>query len=337
MKHLAFPSIEQFRNIVKVVNDRTYHNGFVIKPIIKFRGSVKSHGTNAAIVFDTYDNVFYAQSRSNVLSLTSDNAGFAQYFETNRTFFESWLKNIAELSDGERYISIYGEWCGGNIQKGVAISGLPKMFLVFALRLSNLDEDGNPESTWFFDHFNVPKNDIKCFPIWVFEKYDIEIDFNHPELAQNKLVAWTEAVEASCPIGEWFGKEGVGEGVVYHAVSSNIPGFNISDLLFKVKGALHSASKVKTLAAVDVEVINNINELVLTLATENRFHQGVQVLTEQGINMDDPKNTRHFIAWVKDDIIKEDKDSILASGLDFGKVIANICSISGKWFNNRSY
>ena len=29
------------------------------------------------------------------------------------------------------YCAIYGEWCGGNIQKGVAINGLNKMFVIF--------------------------------------------------------------------------------------------------------------------------------------------------------------------------------------------------------------
>jgi len=333
MKHLSFPSIEQFRNVVKSVSDRTYHNGHVRKPVIMFRGTVKSHGTNASIVYDREENVFYAQSRSNVLSLTSDNAGFCQYFETNREFFETWLRNT--VSDGERYYSIYGEWCGGNIQKGVAISGLPKMFLIFALRLSNLDEDNNPVSNWYFDNLEVPKNEIGCYSIASFGTYEIAIDFNNPELSQNQLVEWTEGVEEVCPIGKFFGNEGVGEGIVYHPVSADIPNFHLSELFFKVKGEKHSVSKVKTLAAVDVEVINSINELVASLATDNRFNQGIQVLTERGIDVNDSKNTRDFITWVKDDVIKEDRDTILVSGLDFGKVIGNITSMAGKWFNSR--
>ena len=337
MKHLAFPSIEQFRNVVKVVNDRTYHNGFVIKPIITFHGHVKAHGTNAAIVFDTQENVFYAQSRSNVLHLTYDNAGFCQYFETHRNFFENWLRELHEDSKvfrPHRYISIYGEWAGGTIQKNVAISGLPKMFLVFAIRLSNLDDEGNPKSEWYFDNIEVPKNDTACWSIETFGKYIIQIDFNNPELAQNLLVERTEAVEAQCPIGKYFGNEGMGEGVCWHGVTSNYP-FYVSDLLFKVKGEKHSASKVKTLAAVDVEMIDNINELVNSLATLNRFTQAKQVLTEQGLDMDDFKNTREFITWVKNDIIKEDTDTILASNLDFENVIRAISNLSGKWFTGK--
>lgn len=333
-KHLSFPSIEQFRNVVREVTYRANARDMAVKPIIRFRGTVKSHGTNAGVVFDLVDDVIYAQSRSNVLSLDKDNAGFCQFFETNRAWFDAFLR-ANSLTGDFRYVSMYGEWCGGNIQSGVAITGLPKMFLVFALRYSNLNDEGNPKSQWAFDNIIIPENDIGIHSIDKFGTYDVVIDFNSPEHVQNDLVAWTEAVEKRCPIGAHFGVEGVGEGIVYHGVSSNVDGFHVRDLMFKVKGEKHSVTKVKTLAAVDVEVINNIRILVDSLATENRFAQGLSVLSEKGLDPTDAKNTRDFIMWVKDDVIKEERDTILASGLDFGKVVGGITTKAGKWYNSR--
>jgi hypothetical protein len=336
MKHLSFPSIEQFRNVVNTVRNRAKYDGIDVLPTITFRGTVKSHGTNASIVYDRVDNVFYAQSRSNVLSLENDNAGFCQFFENNREYFENLLKSNSIMN--RRYTTIYGEWCGGNIQKGVAINGLPKMFLVFAICFLDLESDDNRNDVWVMSNLNEyikgVDNKIGVYHIESFPTFDIKINFNHPELVQNQLVTYTEEIENECPIGKYFGVSGTGEGIVYSPIECS-ENFNLCGLMFKVKGEKHSVSKVKTLAAVDVEVINSMNELVDSLATLNRFEQGITVFKEQGIDINDSKNTKLFIDWVKNDVIKEDKDTILASGLDFGKIVGNISSKAGKWFNSR--
>ncbi len=43
-----FPSIEQFRHAVRAVRDRASFNGTPV-PTLRFRGTVKLHGTNAGI------------------------------------------------------------------------------------------------------------------------------------------------------------------------------------------------------------------------------------------------------------------------------------------------
>jgi hypothetical protein len=99
------------------------------------------------------------------------------------------------------------------------------------------------------------------------------------------------------------------------------------------KGRINS-SKVRTLASVDVEIIKNTKELVDSIVSENRLNQGVQVLTEQGIEITN-KATKDFIDWVRKDVLKEEKDTILASGLGFSKVLAAVSSKAGQWFNQR--
>ena len=100
------------------------------------------------------------------------------------------------------------------------------------------------------------------------------------------------------------------------------------------KGRINS-SKVRTLAAVDVEVIKNIQLLVDSIVTENRLTQGIQVLSEQGVDVSDNKATKEFINWIRNDVIKEETDTILASGLDFNKVMNSVSSKAGRWFVQR--
>ena len=143
------------------------------------------------------------------------------------------------------------------------------------------------------------------------------------------MINITEGVEAECPVAKYFGVSGIGEGVVWHT------SFNNNTLLFKVKGEKYSSSKVKKLAAVDVEVIKNIQLLVDSIVTENRLTQGIQVLSEQGVNVSDNKATKEFINWIRNDVIKEETDTILASGLDFNKVMNSVSSKAGRWFSQK--
>ena len=90
-------------------------------------------------------------------------------------------------------IAVYGEWCGQGIQKGVAISELPKMFVVFGLKAINAEGEGQWLDLVMYDDFTRPEQRI--FNIMDFEHWVISIDFEKPEVFQNKMVKITEAVE----------------------------------------------------------------------------------------------------------------------------------------------
>lgn len=120
----------------------------------------------------------------------------------------------------------------------------------------------------------------------------------------------------------------VGEGIVWQPVD---PEYRSGEFLFKVKGELHSASKVKTLAAVDVERVNGIKELVDNLVTEQRLNQGIEYLKEQHLQVDN-KNMGPFLKWVAGDVFKEEMDTITENGFeqkDLGKEISNKARV---WF-----
>lgn len=221
----------------------------------------------------------------------------------------------ASLPDVSKETSywIYGEWCGGNIQKGVALNQLPKMFVIFAIRENDKWLDMRELA-----HICWPSASIwnsMQFPHW-----EMDIDFNQPELAQNELVKLTEAVEAECPAGKHFGVSGIGEGVVWTH-------YDDGDMYtFKVKGTAHSVSKVKTLAAVDIEKVNSINEFADYAVTENRMEQGISILRAQNVDVTDPKNMGTFLRWLANDVFKEERDTILAADLnekDVGRAISN--------------
>ncbi len=242
---IKFPSIDQFRNVIRHVKTHAQYagkdeNGDAIfdqsKPIptLKFRGTVKLHGTNAGIVYDVATESLTYQSRERELSLTSDNAGFMLAQMKNehlwRNFFDTmYHPHIAK-------IAVFGEWCGKGIQKGVAVSELEKMFVIFAVKFIFIDGTSawadplDPGESAFTSIPNV--YDIEEFPMW-----EIDIDFNHPELAQNKMIEITEEVEKECPVGKHFGVSGIGEGVVWTCVSD---GWNDSGTWFKVKGEAHA-------------------------------------------------------------------------------------------------
>jgi hypothetical protein len=66
VEHVSFPSIEQYRNVCKLVRERAQHDGLPLPRLTLF-GSVKLHGTNAGIGF-TEDGEMWAQSRSLIVT-----------------------------------------------------------------------------------------------------------------------------------------------------------------------------------------------------------------------------------------------------------------------------
>jgi hypothetical protein len=127
-----------------------------------------------------------------------------------------------------------------------------------------------------------------------------------------------------------LGSYGVGEGIVW-TCTSKIPGFRTDDLVFKVKGQKHSDSKVKVLAPVDVEKVNNIKAFVDYVITDHRLEKGIENLKQQGLDID-IVNTGPFLKWVGNDVIKEETDTLQASGLNSKEVMGAVSKAARDWF-----
>jgi len=319
-KHISYPKIVQFRNVVSNINREITYTGLdeegkaiydpsIEKPTLTFKGTVKLHGTNASVCFNSREG-FWIQSRRNIITVEKDNAGFAFFAESKKEEFQDLIDVIILENniDINRFtVSIYGEFAGKGIQKGVGISELDKAFYVFGVKVSKpQDEKFN---AYWIDSSNVKNTERRIFNVEDYETYSIDVDFNMPQLAQNKFAEITEKVEKECPIAKSFGVENsVGEGVVWSVEYKN----NVHR--FKCKGEKHSVSKVKTLANVDVEKLKTIQDFVEYSVTQNRFDQAIEnVFGEEDL---DVKKMGDFIRWFIKDITAEELDTMLENGLE---------------------
>lgn len=319
-EHISFPSIGQFKNAIQQIQQSAKYHG-VPAPKVTFQGTVKLHGTNAAIcrkVGGGIDNIYF-QSRERIITPGDDNAGFAAWGHSQREMLNHLFDEIYLVSDyeDEDTVQIFGEWAGGSIQKGVGLNYLEKQFFVFGIRVSKDSESQkwmNMDLVSSIVHTQSTLFTITDFPTW-----EVEIDMNTPTLVQNHLIELTEAVEKDCPVsrkllGEEFDKELIGEGIVWTAIPDHALPFSVAGIRFKVKGEKHVVSKVKTLAPIDTELVKSVDAFVEYAMTENRLKQGLDKLREKGLELD-TKNTGEYLKWVMQDVFKEESDTMEASGL----------------------
>lgn len=317
MKFKKFPSIEQFRNTVKAVRKYMIHKDLE-EYAVEFIGNVKLHGTNAAIVLD--DGQLFYQSRSRIIDINSDNAGFAWFCESNKDHLHSWMK---KYSPGNSFV-MFGEWVGKGIQKGVGISEIEKSFFPFAFKV-----DGRwVEAEQFIDAIEELR-DIRVFSHLVQNMASIVIPFHNPESVIADLESVTQRVEKECPVAKDFGISGIGEGVVWIPADVNL--LQWTDLWFKVKGDKHSNSKTTTGAKVKVAVVENLKEILDNVVTANRLEQGLQVLKESGKEID-VKYTGEYIRWVIGDIMREEREFFLANNAKPEAVNSHIANRAREFF-----
>jgi hypothetical protein len=322
MKFKKYHSINQFRDVVKSVqrqadfkglddeNNAIYENS--VKPIIKFKGTVKVHGTNAGITYSPVEGIL-GQKRNSLLSADNlaSHFGFNQFVQVEKSeYFTKVMSQLwEEHCEGDEQMVIFGEWAGSNIQKGVAVAELEKAFYFFDAGV--VDQEGNIK---WIQGITLPE-ESKVYNILDFETFEIEIDFNKPELSVDKLIDITTKVEDECPVGKYFGVQGIGEGVVWTSF------YKDQKLIMKVKGEKHSVTKVKKLASVDVEKLESIIKFVDYACTENRVLQAIQETSA-----DSRQHTPDVIRWVANDIIKEETDTLLENGLEWKQVAKNVAN-----------
>lgn len=328
-RHVKFPKITQFRNVVKDIchmssyvgqdeNGEPIFDGNRPKPILEFTGTCKLHGTNSGISFNKKDGM-WAQSRTNIITPEKDNAGFAFFVESKKDIFQKMFDEIRSKLNGSIYpddiITIYGEWAGNGIQKGVGINQIEKSFFIFGVKLSPasvISIEGNPndDAAYWIDYTYLRSPEDRIYNITDFKTFKISIDFNNPGLIQNDLIAHTEGVEKECPVSKQLGAEGdsCGEGIVW------LTKYNGSTVRFKVKGTAHSTSKVTKLAEVDIEKLKNITSFVESAVTDNRFNQGIKEV--YGDSELDMKKFGDLIRWIIKDILDEEMDVMTENGLE---------------------
>ena len=322
------PPFQKWTSIELLHNVRRNLDILENKIKLTYRAKIKLHGTNAGVQVTT-DGKITAQKRSAIISPQSDNAGFAAWVEANIDYFLA-LKNTEN-------ITIFGEWCGDGVQKGVAISQIKrKIFAVFAIQFG--DDINSPRKLEIRPHkirkFLPEHPDIFVIP---FYGEPITIDFDNEE--QLKSVAETinrmvEEVEKVDPwVKDTFGIEGVGEGLVmYPETDKLIPRASYTQYLFKAKGLKHQVVKSKKAVSIEPELVKTIEEFVDLFVTESRLEQG---LTEACDGELDMKKMGDFLKWFAHDVQKESVAELEAAELTWKEVNKYIMNRARKWYQNK--
>lgn len=305
-----YHSIEQFRNCIKEVQ-RLYKDKPL--PTLTFTGSVKLHGTNAGVELPA--NI--PQSRNQVLTENNDSYGFYTFHKERKKIFQQIYDSLGL----DLPVVIYGEWAGKRIQQNVAISKLDRAFYIFGIKVIT-----GEDTHYWLKNYAINYPDEFIINVKAIQKYEITIDFNYPKLSQNRLQELTLEVEQECPIAKFFGVSGIGEGIVWEHI--NDEGQMLS---FKVKGEKHSSSKVKVLAAVDTEKVNSIKEFVDTVLTDARLEQAYFECNDPA----DMTGIGIFLKWINTDILKEESDTLEASGLTIKDVGSAISKQAKQWYINK--
>lgn len=337
-RHVKYPKTTKLSDVVKEVSHRFLFDGtddegnLVFKdpnnlPTLTFTGTVKLHGANAGVCFSQTPegNEFWYQTRNNITGQPEDLYGFHLFCDARKKHLSRIVTQV--ISDNKETIqhefnnqyivSIYGEWCGANIQKNVAITGLEKMWVIFGAKVSDAnDKEGK---TIWLDHRSLSQNDVNIFNINDFKTYSIDIDFKNVKDSEDEILRITDEVESECPVGKAFGVSGIGEGVVWsHRFDDG------KVVRFKVKGQKHSETKSKgekknKLAQLSPEKLESINDFVLKHVTENRLNSNVEKCFEgrEPLVSDFGK----FLQFMRNDIFSEASDDLVESNIDASLVV----------------
>jgi len=275
-----------------------------------FANGILVHNSNAGVSHNDKDGI-WIQARERIITIEKDNFGFAFFVKSNQEIFEQFFKDIYSennIDPKEFTTTIYGEFAGPGIQKGVAISQLKeKSLFIFGVKISK-PQDSEFKSYWL-NSSNLRSKENRIYNIEDFKKFEIDVDMNFPQLSQNKFVELVEEVEKECPVAKEFGISGIGEGIVW------VIDYEGNKHRFKTKGSKHSVSRVRTIASVDVEKLKSVQDFVEYSVTENRFNQAINEVFGSKENMD-VKKMGDFLRWMIKDITSEEMDTMIENNLE---------------------
>lgn len=341
-KHYPFPSINQFRHSIRDLKNRACYvgkddNGDPVydwsKPLskIEFEGTVKLHGTNAAIVYDTKSCEIYAQSREHVITPEKDNAGFARWTEENKSKIkEIFAKLVSCWPDAtpNKYV-LFGEWCGKGVFSNVAIGQLPKMFVIFGMQAVYHMESEDITEWWNCESSHLACPEINIFNISSVPVYQVTIDLAYPEACLAEIEKFTTQVGDECPFAKSMGVSGIGEGIVWKPAHDSSYRF-----AFKTKDERHSASKIKKLPTVDIEKLNGVKAFVIKHVHEDRLEQAYAATCSDPATAG-MEQVGSFLRWLNQDVWKEESDEAIANNITQKEIGGEISKVAVRWFREK--
>jgi hypothetical protein len=337
-------SIGKYADVIYNIKHQTYYvetleDGTVITdetrklPVVDFVCTVKLHGTFAGVRYR--DGVVTAMSKGNDITVGKDNAGFAQFVENNREYFEFYLSELADSLELEE-VSLMGEFVGKGIQKGVGINLIKdKTFIVFGIKFKQKDQDPRWAQLPHEILRQISDKDFRIRSIFEFQHEVIKIDFNHPEKALAELDKLKDKIEMECPVAKAILEEDnikideneplVGEGIVCVGFTPDGERY-----IFKHKGEKHSkANKVRQPKENDPLAQEKL-ELAEVLTPGWRLNQAIQETGAETL-----KDTGAVIKWVLGDILKEEMSTFRESNFGYDEVKKYITKIVADWYKQK--
>jgi len=309
-----FDHIEGLHNVIKWMDAVGYDKSVPVY----YKGTVKLDGTNAGVRF-TKERII-PQSKTREITPSDDNFGFAAWCSDPLVMqelrvVETLHRGIYSLSDDDS-LTIFGEWIGKGISKGVAVSQLPRQFVI----INAYVDDGTEEGQYYPAFSSVGPNcqAVGIHTIGFLPPYEVELNFSDREELK-KRVGWitqmTELVEKECPWAKLSGVSGVGEGIVW--VPQDAYGKILTThLWFKSKGELHKTVKSTQKVQIAPENLDGINSFVDFALTDVRLEQGIDL-----IGSVEPRHTPQFLKWVTDDVQRECAAELEANNLEWKAVL----------------
>lgn len=325
---IKFPSIRQYKEVkasVRKVNKPKFSHLTEDKkpvfvdnqPTLDFYGTVKMHGTNGGVMIWS-DGDVTAQSRKRMLAIGDDNAAFAAFTSNNKQWF---IDEFTKSLHGENScVAVYGEWIGEGIQDKVAISQLPRTFVIFAVAVHDFDEG----SIRWFDHDELSMinsdDQERIYKSLDFQTYHLRINFNDDCDGLDLATQLVDEIDKQCPVALAMGVDGIGEGIVFKCLTD---GYRSSKFTFKLKGESHkrgdgTKTKIpKHVTPLTDEQSAARNTFLEEACTQDRMWQGIEHLNEMGYPVD-KTSTAKYLQWFVGDVRKEcelEIEAAVATGL----------------------
>lgn len=305
------------------------------KRIVALTGSAKLHGTHGDVVIENDGSIrFQSRNRLSIVPGKEDNQGFAAFASTRK---RQWLDlkhryierfqtlNPDTILDGKKPVVIAGEWCGLGIMKGVAISNVPPLFVVFSVWIDGgwvLDED----------YGDINCEEVRVFNISKAGFFHHDFDFDDIDASEAVIQALVEKVEKECPFGAALGIQGKGEGIVWKPRDCHQdPG-----QWFKTKGDSFSVSASHKLppSAVAEKNQQRVENFARSVVSEQRLEQGWGYLEEMKLPQD-MTGLGQFLGWVNKDVMAEEVREMEKLQIEKGPLGPALVKIAKPWFMRR--
>lgn len=306
------------------------------KPVI-YKGKVKLHGSNAGVAL--CGNQIRAQSRTQFI----DKSGFGRIvFEKNEAYWRSLV-----VPGGPQRFTVFGEYCGLGVQKGVALAKLKGvLFAVFAIDINShlIVEPADIEAFLTKGGTVALPSDVHVLP-WYPGEFLIDLSkdtADHLAGVQKVLDSIdteVQKIDTKDPwVAELFNVDGPGEGLVLYPVSlleshEAVPEYKtltrtlFGHLAFKAKGEKHRVVEAKKSVSIDPEKAANAEAFAKLMCPRPRLEQGAS--TVGGYEM---RFMKDFLAWMAKDVQKEGQHELDASGLQWSDVTGPISKLSSAWY-----